>query len=143
MTVRNGIQALIIDDDPLTNAFNKELLSCNDAFDDVVAITNGADALNFVKHQLETTGSVPGLILVDVYMPKMNGFEFIEELDRFLLKHSKEECTEVNILSSTSIEEDIVKFVESNLATKFILKPLNRVKLDRLMERLEARRLWN
>ena len=139
MPLRNKIQALIIDDDPLTNAFNKELLSGNDDFDNIVAISNGPEALNFVKNQLKTTGSVPDLILVDVYMPKMNGFEFIEELDQFLLAHKKEESVEVNILSSTSIEEDIVKFVQTNLAAKFILKPLNREKLEHLVQRVEAR----
>lgn len=142
MLLNKKIQALIIDDDPLTNAFNKELLSHSDSFDNVVAITSGEDALLFLKNQLTTTGLIPDVILVDVYMPKMNGFEFIEKLDHFLLEHDKEEAIEVNILSSTSIEEDIVKFVQSSLASKFILKPLNGEKLDLLIKRIEARR-WN
>ncbi|MCH2224353.1 MAG: response regulator [Crocinitomicaceae bacterium] len=142
MLLNQKIQALIVDDDPLTNAFNKALLSRNDSFDDIVTITSGEDALQFLKNQLATTGSIPDVILVDVYMPNMDGFEFIEKLDHFLFKHEKEKEIEVNILSSTSIEEDILKFVQSSLANKFILKPLNDIKLEELIKRIETRR-WN
>ncbi|MBT4857425.1 response regulator [Candidatus Uhrbacteria bacterium] len=63
---------LIVDDDEFLRSVYTEQLSKGGV--DVVSAANGLEAMEYVENQM------PSIILLDVMMPKMNGFEFLEKL---------------------------------------------------------------
>ena len=68
------ITAAIIEDDPMVREINKRYLEKDGRFDEIHTFPNGVEALAFLASN-ETS-----LVLLDVYMPKQNGFEFLKTL---------------------------------------------------------------
>ncbi len=106
----NKYKILIIDDDEfLLDMYSLKFKEEN--FDVEVAM-GGLEALEKIKNGLE-----PNIILVDLVMPNMDGFEFIKELkDKALAKKSK-----VVILTNLGQKEDIEKGIRLG-ADDYIVK---------------------
>lgn len=108
----NRQNILIVDDDATIRVLMSEALS-NDPYN-ITEVSNGLDALNSIRAQQ------PDLILLDVTMPDMDGFEVCSEIRR-LYSHS-----EISIVMVTALEDSqsIEKSYEMG-ATDFIIKPIN------------------
>jgi CheY-like chemotaxis protein len=65
---------LLIDDDKATNFINKTVIKKTFFTDDVIIAQNGIEALNILNN-----GCSPEIIFLDINMPVMNGWEFLEE----------------------------------------------------------------
>lgn len=68
------ITAAIIEDDPMVREINKRYLEKDGRIDEIHTFHNGTEALAFLA------ANEVSLILLDVYMPKLNGFEFLKTL---------------------------------------------------------------
>lgn len=103
---------LIIDDDDISNFVTRKTLECYNLVDKTTVFDNPIDALNFLK----TTDSLPDIILLDIKMPIMNGFEFIEEFNKL-------NCDSViYILSSSVYSKDKDRAKDKGI--KYMAKPL-------------------
>ena len=69
---------LLVDDDSTTNFLNELLLHDLDVAEQVLVAENGAEALKTLVQFPVSYPSAPVLVLLDVNMPVMNGFEFLE-----------------------------------------------------------------
>lgn len=76
---------LLIDDDETTNYVNTILINKADCAEEVKSVTSGHAALEYLK-SLDSDGQhpQPDLIFLDINMPVMNGWEFIEEYHQLL-----------------------------------------------------------
>lgn len=79
------------------------------------AFLNAEDALQDLKD-----GHKPNLIILDLNLPGMSGFEFLEELQ----KHFNKELPSVMILSARDTDEDIIKGLGYG-ADEFVTKPFS------------------
>ncbi|HXH17912.1 MAG TPA: response regulator [Chitinophagales bacterium] len=123
---------LLVDDDAVTNFLNEDLLRQMKIADSIYTTRNGAEALSFLtkncakKHPREC----PDLVLLDISMPVMDGFEFLEEFEKM---DGFEKNIHVVILSSSDDEKDI-KRAKGYKISGYICKPLTEKKLLELLK---------
>lgn len=118
---------LVADDEPHILRIVKDKLS-NAGFK-VIATTNGEEALEAAKAQR------PDLILLDVMMPKMNGFEVCASLRA----DKSFDSTPIILLTARGQESDMKAGLEAG-ATEYITKPFSpRQLLETVRQRLEEK----
>jgi DNA-binding response OmpR family regulator len=115
-------KVLIIDDEEGFLALMKQALEERGL--EVVAVSNAVDA------GIEMSGSLPGLILMDIKMPGIDGFQACEALK----KNPNTKDVPVIVVSALSDESDIRKAKKLCIADYFV-KPVN---LESLIDRVKA-----
>ena len=129
-------QVLIIDDDEVNNLFCKIVIEHSGLFSDVHCCTNGPEALDYLESCIKYDKATPELILLDVNMPLMDGFEFLKEYtDRGL--HEKLSC-KVSMLSSSNLISDMKSALSNSFVIDYIVKPLSEDALHRVINRLNV-----
>jgi CheY-like chemotaxis protein len=66
-----------VEDDPITNYINKRLINIVNSTINVHFALNGREGLSFIQKSHKENKNIPQLILLDINMPVMNGFEFL------------------------------------------------------------------
>jgi CheY-like chemotaxis protein len=117
---------LLVDDDPITNFINLRLIKKMDIVDEVTAVTNGEEGLKCLEGRCFKERISPDLILLDINMPIMNGFEFLEAYNSLQFKNK--EKVVIAILTTSALSKDKKKM--ENLGIKyFVDKPLTEDKI--------------
>lgn len=119
---------LLIDDDAATNFVNAMLIERADCSTIIKSVESGFEALDYLK-SVDELGNhpQPDLIFLDINMPKMDGWEFIEEYKQLL----PEQRGKVLVwMLSTSNNPDDKKRAQQLGSDGFMAKPLT---MDKLM----------
>jgi CheY-like chemotaxis protein len=125
---------LIIDDDGTSQFLNRFLLrKLGVPEDKVYIVNNGRDALELLCRHLAGTQELPEMIFVDLNMPVMDGFCFLEKFRQ--LPHS--DNVKIVVLSSSLHPEDMKRAMELG-ATHFIVKPLLENNLREILQSLHS-----
>lgn len=94
----NQIRAIsIIDDDPITVFGIKKMLNSINVCDDIRTFANGKEAIDHIKELITQNQPVPEVIFLDINMPIMDGWQFLEEFINLPL----EEKIRINIVTSS------------------------------------------
>ncbi|WP_432712958.1 response regulator [Pedobacter sp.] len=121
------INLLVIDDDDINIFIIKKIVEKTGFAVNMVARTNGQLAIDYLQEIDGNAEVFPHLILVDINMPVMNGWEFIEAYEKLNIK----KAVDMYMLSSSVYENDIEKAKTYKIVQGFISKPLS---IDRLIE---------
>jgi len=113
---------LLIDDNDIDLKINSKIINLSNLFDEIITCQSGEDALAYLKRALENKGKLPDLILLDIQMPDIDGFEFME-LYKKLPKKITDQCLIV-MLSSTLDFGDIKKAEANRHVVELLKKPL-------------------
>lgn len=118
---------LLVDDDPDTNMILTHVIQANKLAEHVAVAFDGEEALEFLKKN-----PAPDLILLDINMPRMNGWEFLEAYEKLFLKRK----TPVIVMVTVSLNpEDKERAEKHNIY--FQNKPLTTEVLKSLIENCE------
>lgn len=124
------VNILLVEDDPddvvfVRRAFASVWADCN-----LHVVTNGEMALEFLRAQGEFTDAPsPDLVLLDLNMPKKNGYEVLNDMkDDDGLKHIP-----VVVLTTSSDRDSVMKAYQMH-ANSFITKPVSADHLNRIVE---------
>lgn len=96
---------LLVDDDDISNYITESLISEMDISEEVAVVTDGQMALEYIEsHDIVTKGNLGHiLVLLDLNMPVMDGFEFMEEYE----KRNWRSQVSVVMLTSSSNPKDL------------------------------------
>ncbi|MEJ7643832.1 MAG: response regulator [Chryseolinea sp.] len=125
---------LIIDDDDIDRLITSRMLNSR-GITDIIALPSATAGIAWIKEHVNSIGQ--GLIiLVDIMMPGMDGFQFMEAFDA--LDSSMKKITRVFMLSSTLDPRDINRVKNNKTITELLSKPLSMNKLTSLVDQTPA-----
>jgi CheY-like chemotaxis protein len=121
-------KVMIIDDNNIDLYITKRLIIKNNFGKEVLEYNAAAEALKYLQDNQDNIPMLPLIIFIDIYMPEMSGFEFLEAYDKLPITLKK--YCKVFIISSTIDENDIERsHLDKNL-TAFQVKPITKEFLD-------------
>jgi len=127
---------LIVDDDEISNLFHKIFIGKLGITVEVDVALNGKEAINFLQATDEDGSSallLPCMLFLDIRMPTMDGWEFLEVYEKQVDKHIRDQITIV-MLTTSEDEVDRIKAVNNPNIKEFIQKPLSESKFKNLID---------
>nr|WP_322624270.1 response regulator [uncultured Flavobacterium sp.] len=120
----------VIDDDKIYHFLLKNLFKQNNVEVSPVFFGNGQDAIESLRN-IPVTGEFPELILLDVNMPIMDGWQFLDEYKK-LTKAIGRSAT-IFMISSSNDEHDLTKAQDySDVVKDYLLKPICKEDLEKI-----------
>jgi CheY-like chemotaxis protein len=127
---------LIVDDDYASNYLTEMILQDLQITEHIYLARNGKEALDLIKDYCQddrqpTLSPCPQLIFLDINMPVMDGFEFLEEFEK--LDYIKKNPIPILLLTTSTNLRDIEK-AKGYQVSAYIEKPLTEEKIVKIME---------
>lgn len=134
--LNNHRTVLLIDDNDVDLKINSKLIKISNLFDEIVSCQSAEEGLTYLNRHLSEEQKLPDFILLDIQMPDMDGFDFLEYYKK-LPKQLTEKCL-IAMLSSTLDFGDIKKAEASQHVVKLLKKPLHPGELEELLKKYFA-----
>ena len=116
-------KVFIIDDDPIHQRIAQIMIAKHQLYDEFVSYTEAGKALADLESNYGALDFLPDVILLDLNMPVMDGWDFLEKFEKNRSNYIKE--IKVFIVSSSVDEKDISRSQTYSSVKGFISKPLN------------------
>ncbi len=111
---------MLVDDNPMDNMVNGQLIKSSAFANKIKSFEAGKSMLDFLK--TADIEELPELIFLDIIMPGMDGFQFMDEFEK--LDESIRKKCKVVMLSSSDSFKDLNRANKNKLVRKFLNKPL-------------------
>ena len=114
---------MVIDDTEIDRFIAKTMIEKSNFAEQILLMPSGNNALEYLDSTSRTMPEdLPEIILLDIYMPEMNGFEFLDKF-KDLPEVIKDNCM-IIMVSSSLDSDDIERSKRNTYAHGFIPKPL-------------------
>ncbi|TVT38389.1 response regulator [Hymenobacter setariae] len=127
------MQTLLVDDDPTVIFLVKRLFQHEGLPDALTTFLSPVEALTFLRQQAPL-GALPQVILLDLNMPVLNGWEFLDALQP--LEEQLRDQSLVYILTSSLASTDTRRAQSNNLVAGLLHKPLDRYEIQAIQARV-------
>lgn len=124
--------ACIIDDDKIYVNLVKKIIEIKKLSEDLLIYKNGKEALDYFKNSLENISSdkIPDIIFLDLNMPVMDGWEFLNQFVK--IKNSFTKKISLYVVSSSIDPSDLERAKSFNLVTDYLIKPIELKKFEKI-----------
>ncbi len=119
---------LLVDDDPDDNYYHQVIINDMNIVEHIDIVRNGIEAITYLKTENRTP---PDIIFLDLNMPKMNGWEFLEQYKH--LAPAQKSKILIVILTTSTNPDDIKRAKEIQEVTDFETKPLSKELLTEIL----------
>ena len=120
---------LLVDDDPDDNMYHRIIIEEMNITHNIDVVLNGLEAITYLKKDNQAP---PELIFLDINMPKMNGWEF---LDQYKHLDAKQRARVVIVILTTSANPDHLKKAQQiKEVTGFETKPLSKEMMSEILK---------
>ena len=127
---------LLIDDDYATNLYHKMVIEDANCTNKIIVKTSAIEALEYFKNPFDEENPKPNLVFLDINMPKMTGWEFMEEYKKLDCSQQAENI--IVMLSTSSHPDDLRRAKENPLIKEYRGKPLSEEILHDLVSKYWA-----
>ena len=124
----------LVDDDDVFVFLTKRMLEKYNLVDLIKIFDNGYDALVYINENLNNIEALPDIILLDLSMPIMDGWQFLQEFVKINPKIGKK--ITIYICSSSISPDDVTRAKTINEVSDFIIKPVTKEKLMEMLKNL-------
>ncbi|MCX6351093.1 MAG: response regulator [Bacteroidetes bacterium] len=121
-------KVLIVDDSEIDSFINKKLLTKTHFAKEIVDKLSAKAAIEYLTAESSKPEGLPEIIFLDIMMPMMDGFGFLQEYDK-LPEEVKDKCKIIMLTSSDSFK-DLDRANTNKHVHKFLNKPLSEKALE-------------
>ena len=134
MSPKPFILSLVDDDEIYQYGFRRTVELSNFA-KKILIFSDGEEAINFLVDNIANASKLPDAIFLDINMPIMNGFEFMEEYIKLKPRVGKK--ITIYMVSSSIDPADIKRAKSISELSDYIIKPVDKARLKEIVEDLE------
>jgi CheY-like chemotaxis protein len=135
VVTRKFHNVMLVDDNEIDNLINQKMIEAAEICDNIFLHSGAKGALEFLKNieKLNSKGEdgyLPDLIFLDIDMPLMDGFQFLDEFEK--LSDSVKNHCKIVMLTSSLNPQDMSKAKKNKFVIKYLNKPLTQDSLKKI-----------
>lgn len=124
---------LLVDDDYGTNLYHQIVIEDGNFANQIIIKNNAIAALDYLKSPFSGKTPRPDIIFLDINMPRMTGWEFLEEYKN--LPEDQRAKNVIVMLSTSSNPDDLKRATDNPLISEYRSKPLSDELLEEVIEK--------
>lgn len=124
----------LIDDDEVFVFLTKKAIERTHLVELIRVFSNGLDAIDFLREHSDNVDALPEIILLDLSMPIMDGWQFLDQFSKLAPKIDKKII--IYLCSSSISPNDIQLAKKNSLVTDYVIKPITKEKLIELIKNM-------
>ncbi|MFC0518205.1 response regulator [Mucilaginibacter angelicae] len=127
--------ACMIDDDQMFTYLLSRQMKLIDFCETVLIFNNGEEALKYLRPIIESPETLPSVILLDINMPVLDGWQFLDEFTKFNIRKK----ITVYIVSSSIDQADHIKAGAYKQVSNFYVKPITKEHLISMLDEIKGK----
>jgi CheY-like chemotaxis protein len=124
----------VVDDDDVYQFIMERTIADSELVNMIKTFPNGKEAIQFLERAIGRPELLPEVILLDLSMPVMDGWEFLERY--LLLKPRVGKTIHIYVVSSSINPADVERAKNISDVTDYVVKPISKEKLINLLKNL-------
>lgn len=126
----------LVDDDKIFQLTTLRTIQAANLTDKILQFENGEEALQFLKEHASESETLPDFIFLDINMPYVDGWMFLE--DYATLKFNLKKEISIYMVSSSIDPKDVNRAKRNEDVREYVIKPVSREKLIELLKKAVA-----
>jgi len=123
------LNIFLVDDDHIYQFTAKKTLEAMGMGDQVSIFMDGESAIRFIKENINDPAALPDIIFLDINMPIMDGWQFVEEFQQL----NAGKPIALYMVSSSVDTADLKRSKEFTIINDYIIKPVGRSRFEELL----------
>lgn len=121
------VKILLVDDDTTYLFITKKILEQQQNVEQINTFMNGLEALTYLKEHSKEEKILPNILFLDLFMPIMDGWEFLDEFTEVKSNHLNK--ITIYICTSSISPHDVERAKNISSVSGYIIKPISKIKL--------------